>query len=268
MLRRSWAIDRFNPARTDDDSRDGCSMQDGSSSSSPYEAMTPAEVIAELRRHANPANVEGMARYGIASASALGVPLPTLRAIAKRCGRDHALAVELWDSGIHEAKHVATMIADPKTVTKKQLDTWARDLDSWDVTDGFAYGFVDRTPHARDMVMKWSRSRHEFVKRAAFATIAGLAVHDKQAPDEELLQYLPIIERESGDGRNYVRKAVNWALRQVGKRNLACNRAAIAAAERIHATGTTSGRWIASDALRELRSDAVRARLKPGPPRR
>jgi 3-methyladenine DNA glycosylase AlkD len=224
--------------------------------------MTADEVIAELHRHANPTNVEGMARFGIASHNTLGISLPTLRAIAKRCGTDHTLAVALWDSGIHEARHIAAMVEDPKTVTKKQLEAWARDLDSWDVCDGFAYGFVDKTPHAYDLAVKWSNSNHEFVKRAAFATIAGLAVHDKKASDEKLLQFLPIIERESDDDRNFVRKAVNWALRQIGKRNRACNKAAIASAERIRATGTRSGRWIAADALRELRSDAVQARLK------
>lgn len=223
--------------------------------------MTPEEVIAELHRHANPRNVEGMARYGIATTNTLGISLPTLRAIAKRCGRDHALAVALWDSGIHEARHIAAMVEDPNTVTKKQLDSWARDLDSWDVCDGFAYGFVEKTPHAYDLATKWSSSKQEFIKRAAFATMAGLAVHDKKAPDEKLLQFLPIIERESGDDRNYVRKAVNWALRQIGKRNRACNTAAIASAERIHRTNAKSARWIATDALRELRSDAVQARL-------
>ncbi|MBI5288430.1 MAG: DNA alkylation repair protein [Chloroflexi bacterium] len=224
--------------------------------------MTAEDVLAELRRHANPKNVEGMARFGISSDGTLGISLPTLRAIAKRCARDHALALALWDSGIHEAKHVAVMVEDPKTVTKKQLESWVRDLDSWDVCDGFSWGFVDRTPHGYDLAMKWSRSKREFVKRAAFATMAGLAVHDKKAPDEQLLQFLPVIRCEAGDDRNFVRKAANWALRQIGKRNLACNKAAIATAEQIRADGTKSGRWIAADALRELRSEAVQARLE------
>ena len=224
--------------------------------------MTAEEVIAELRSHANPKNVEGQARFGITTGQALGISLPTLRAIARRCDRDHALAVALWDSGIHEAKHVAVMVEDPKTVTRKQLESWVRDLDSWDVCDGFSMGFVDRTPFAYDLAMKWSHDKRQFVKRAAFATMAGLAIHDKKAPDENLLQFLPVIRREAGDDRNFVRKAVNWALRQIGKRNLACNAAAIPCAEQIRADGTKSGRWIASDALRELRSDAVQARLR------
>ncbi len=223
--------------------------------------MTAEEVIAELHRHANPKNVEGMARFGISADGTLGISLPTLRAIARHCGRDHALAVALWDSGIHEAKHVATMVEDPKTVTKKQLESWVRDLDSWDVCDGFAW-FVDRTPHAYGLALKWSASKREFVKRAAFATMAGLAIHDKKAADKDLLQFLPVIRREAGDDRNYVRKAVNWALRQIGKRNLPCNKAAIATAGQIRADGTRSGRWIAADALRELKSGAVQARLR------
>ncbi len=222
--------------------------------------MTIAEVIAELRSLANPKNVEGQARFGIATGKALGISVPTLRAIAKRCGRDHALAVGLWDSGIHEARILGCMVEDPKTVTKKQLEAWVRDLDSWDLCDGFT-GLVDASPHAHALMLKWSTSKHEFVKRAAFATIAGLAVHDKKAPDEELLRYLPLIEEASDDDRNFVWKAVNWALRNIGKRNCACNAAAIACAERILATGTRAGRKIANDALRELRSDAVQGRL-------
>lgn len=224
--------------------------------------MTADEVIAELRRLANPANVEGMARFGITSGGALGIATPQLRGIAKRCGRDHELALALWDSGVHEAKHIAIMVEDPRNVTRRQLESWARDIGSWDVCDGFAYGLVDRTPHAHALIEKWSASKHEFVKRAAFAAIAGIAVHDKTAPDEDLLRYLPLIQRQAGDDRNFVKKAVNWALRQVGKRNLALNGAAISTAEAIRAEGTRSGRWIAADALRELRSDAVQRRLR------
>lgn len=147
--------------------------------------MTAEEVIVELRRHANPKSVEGQARFGIATGTALGISVPTLRDIAKRCGRDHALAVVLWDSGVHEAGHIAAMVEDPTTVPKRQLESWARDLDSWDVCGGFAYGFVDKTPYAYDLAMKKSGSKHEFTKRAAFATMAGLAVRDKKASDAD-----------------------------------------------------------------------------------
>jgi 3-methyladenine DNA glycosylase AlkD len=208
-------------------------------------------VVAELRAQGDPANVAGMARFGIASTDTLGISVPALRAIAKRCGRDHALAVALWDSGIHEARHIAAMVEDPNTVTKKQLEAWARDLDSWDVTDGFAF-FVDRTPFAYDLATKWSGDKREFVKRAAFATMAGLAVHDKKAPDEALAAFLPIIRRESGDDRNFVKKAVNWALRQIGKRNDRLLSRAIVVAREVGAQDSRSARWIAKDALREL----------------
>jgi 3-methyladenine DNA glycosylase AlkD len=218
-------------------------------------------VIAELRSLAKPENVKGMARFGIASHNTLGINIPTLRAMAKRIGRDHAMAVALWDSGMHEARILACMVEDPNTVTRKQLEAWVRDLDSWDVCDGFAYGFVDASPHAHGLILTWSKSKDEYVKRAAFASIAGLAVHAKKAPDESLLRYLPLIEQASDDDRNFVWKAVNWALRQVGKRNRVCNAAAIACAERILATNTKAGRKIANDALRELRSAAVQGRF-------
>lgn len=224
--------------------------------------MTADEVISELRALANPANVEGMARFGISSTNTLGINIPTLRAMAKRIGHDHAIAVGLWDSGIHEARILACMVEDPTTVSRAQLERWVRDIDSWDVCDGFAFGFVDKTPHADALIRKWATSKHEFTKRAAFATIAGIAVHDKKAPDADILRYLPLIEAASDDDRNYVWKAVNWALRQIGKRNRACNAAAITSAERILATGTRGGRKVATDALRELRSDAVQTRLK------
>ena len=224
--------------------------------------MNADEVLAELHAHANPKNSASMAKFGIASTNTLGISVPTLRAIAKRVGRDHDVAVALWESGIHEARSLACMVEDPATVKRKQLESWVRDIDSWDVCDGFAFDLVRRTSHAHTLILQWSNSKHEFTKRAAFATIAGLAVHDRHAPNANLLRYLPLIEQASDDDRNFVWKAVNWALRQIGKRNRACNAAAIASAERIIATNTRAGRKIANDALRELRSDAVQERLK------
>lgn len=223
--------------------------------------MTADETLAELRSHANPKNVEGMARYGIASTNTLGVNIPTLRAIAKRAGRDHALAEQLWQSGVHEARILAGMVDDPAKVTKRQMDRWAKDFDSWDVVDGVCDLFV-KTPYAYEKAHAWSSHKQEYVKRAAFTMIAYLAYRYKTAPDADILQFLPVIRREAGDERNYVKKAVNWALRNTGKRNRRCNAAAIKCAERIRADATRSGRWIAADALRELRSDAVQARLK------
>jgi 3-methyladenine DNA glycosylase AlkD len=225
------------------------------------EQMTVDEILAELRSHANPKNVEGMARYGIASTNTLGVNIPTLRAIAKRSGRDHALAEQLWQSGIHEARILAGMIDEPSKVTKRQMDRWANDFDSWDVVDGVCDLFA-KTPYAYEKAHAWSSHKMEYVKRAAFTMIAYFAYRDKTAPDADILQFLPVIRREAGDERNYVKKAVNWALRSTGTRNRRCNAAAIKCAEQIRADDTRSGRWIAADALRELRSDAVQAQLK------
>lgn len=224
--------------------------------------MTVDEIIAELRAHANADNVAGMARYGISSVNTLGVNIPTIRAIAKRTGHDHDLALALWDSGIHEARILAAMVDEPAKVSRRQMDRWATDFDSWDVVDGCCGTLFDKTPHAYVKAMQWSTSRREYVKRAGFVLMTQLAVHDKRAPDEAMLGFLPAIVRESGDERNFVKKAVNWALRQIGKRNGRLNAAAIAAAREILALDTRAGRWIARDALRELTSDAVQRRLK------
>ena len=222
--------------------------------------MSVDEVVAELRALGNPVNVEGMARFGIASTNTLGITVPALRALAKRCGRDHALAAQLWATKIHEARILAGMVDDPAKVTPAQMDRWANQFDSWDVVDGVCALF-EETPYAYEKAKEWSAHRKEYVKRSAFTLIAYFAVHDKQAPDRKITQFLPIIRREAQDDRNFVKKAVNWALRNIGKRNLACNAAAIATAEQIRAAGTRAGRWIAADALRELRSDPVQRRL-------
>jgi 3-methyladenine DNA glycosylase AlkD len=224
--------------------------------------MDAAAVIAELRAQANPRNVEGMARFGISSTNTLGISIPDLRALARRAGHDHALALELWDSGIHEARILAAMVDEPAKVTRRQMDRWAAGFDSWDVVDGCCSVLFDKTPYAYDKALQWSAARREYVKRAGFVLMAALAVHDKKAPDADLLQLLPVILRESSDERNFVKKAVNWALRQIGKRNRRLNAAASKTAGQILATDTRAGRWIARDALRELRSDAVQARLK------
>jgi 3-methyladenine DNA glycosylase AlkD len=224
--------------------------------------MDTASVIAELRSHANARNVEGMARFGINSTNTLGISIPTLRALARRAGHDHALALQLWDCGIHEARILAAMVDEPANVTRRQMDRWAADFDSWDVVDSCCSVLFDKTPYVYDKALQWSAARREYVKRAGFVLMAALAVHDKKAPDADLLQFLPVILRESSDERNFVKKAVNWALRQIGKRNRRLNAAAIAIAEEILATDTRAGRWIARDALRELRSAAVQSRLR------
>jgi 3-methyladenine DNA glycosylase AlkD len=223
---------------------------------------THEEVLAELRALSDPANVEGQARFGITAANRLGVSLTQLRAIARKHKRDHALALALWDSGIHEARLLATLVDDPARVTVKQMERWLRDFDSWDTVDVACGNLFDRTPHAFAKAHEWAARTKEFQKRAGFTMMASLAVHARDAEDEDFEAFLPVIEREAHDGRNFVKKAVNWALRQIGKRNARLNRAAVAAAERIRAQGTRPARWIASDALRELTGDKVQAALR------
>lgn len=215
----------------------------------------------ELRAMANPRNVEGMARFGINPANTLGISVTDLKPIAKRLGKDHRLALALWESGVHEARALAAFVDERAELTEAQMDSWVADFDSWDICDGCCLHLFGDSPLAWKKAVEWSRRDEEYVKRAGYALMAVLAVHDKEAPDAKYLKLLPHIKRGSKDERNYVRKAVNWALRQIGKRNLALNRAATAAAKEILALDTKAARWIARDALRELRGEAVQARL-------
>lgn len=224
-------------------------------------APNPAAVIARLRAMASADYAERMARFGIAGSERLGISIPALRAVAKDTGRSHDLAVALWASGIHEARILACMVEDPATITSRQLDAWVRDIDSWDLCDGFA-DLVAASPHAYAKVRAWAKRRDELVRRAAFATIAWLAVHDKAADDDTFIALLPLLSEAATDERNFVKKAVNWALRQIGKRNMTLHAAAIAEAEALRALDSRSARWIAADALRELRSDATIARTR------
>ncbi len=220
-------------------------------------------VLRELYALANPRNVEGMARFGISTCKeALGIPTPVLQKIARKIGRDHALALELWKSGVFEARCIAALIDDPKLVTEEQMERWARDFDNWAVCDNCCGRLFDKTSLAYRKTLEWSRREEEYVKRAAFSLMAALAVHDKQAADVKFLKFLPPIRRESTDERNFVKKAVNWALRQIGKRNVALHKAAIKTAQEIRKIDSPSARWIAADALRELRSEAVQKRLR------
>jgi len=181
--------------------------------------MKIQQVLVQLRRQANPTNVAGMARFGINPRGALGVSIPALRKLAREIGRDHALALRLWASGIHEARILAGLIADPAAITEREMERWARDFDSWDVCDQVCSNLFDKTPRAWKKARAWTRRNDEFIKRAGFVLMAALSVHDKAAPDSAFLACLPIIRREAGDDRNFVKKAVNWALRQIGKRN-------------------------------------------------
>jgi 3-methyladenine DNA glycosylase AlkD len=202
-----------------------------------------------------------MARFGINPDRALGVRIPDLRRLARELGRDHRLALALWATGVHEARILASMVDDPAWVTERQMERWARDFDSWDLCDQVCGNLFDRTPFAVRKAHAWAAGEPEFVKRAGFALMAWRAVHQRQGPDREILDYLPVIERQAGDDRNYVKKAVSWALRQIGKRNRRLHGAAVSTAERITARDSRPARWVAADALRELRSRAVLDRL-------
>jgi len=224
--------------------------------------MRYKEILKRLKSLYDPEAVAGMARYGIRPEKNYGVSVSTLRKMAKSLGRDHKLAQQLWSSGIRDARILATLIDDPKMVTEEQMESWAKDIDSWDVCDSCCGNLFDKTLFAYQKAIEWGAREEEFVKRAGFALIAWLPVHDKKAEDEKLLNFLPIIKREAADDRNYVKKAVNWALRNIGKRNPNLNREAIKAAKEIKKFESKSAKWIANDALRELTSDAVRKRLE------
>ena len=228
-------------------------------------AMKTQEIVRELKSMANPKNVEGMARFGIHSKNTLGISIYDLRPMAKRIGKDHKIAAELWATGIHEARLLAGFIDEPEHVTNRQMDAWAADFDSWDVVDLVCSSLFDQTKFAYAKAVEWSKREEEFVKRAGFVLMAALSVHDKEAADSVFVKFFPIIRRESVDERNFVKKAVNWALRQIGKRNLALNAAAVKAAREIQKIDSKSARWIAADALRELTSDKVRKRLTDKP---
>jgi 3-methyladenine DNA glycosylase AlkD len=216
--------------------------------------------LAELRRRADPARKAGMARVGIEVSRALGVSIPDVRAIAKRCGTDQDLALELWRTEIHEAHILATLVADPRALSADQMEAWVGDLSSWDVCD-FAADLFSASPAGTKTIREWARRPEGFVKRCAFSMIARRAVWAKDAPDREFLGYLPLIRRAADDERNEVKKGVSWALRQIGKRNRALHAGAIEEAERILTLGTPSSRWIARDVLRELESEKTRSRL-------
>jgi 3-methyladenine DNA glycosylase AlkD len=214
---------------------------------------TAAKIIAHLRTLRSPRDAGGQRRYGIVpKGEHLGIRAPVLREIARRHRRNHALALELWETGVHEARVLAALIDDPARVTRAQMEKWARESDNWGVTDACCCVLFDRTEFAIEKAHQWSRRRAEFVKRCGFVLMAGLAVHRKELPDEVFVGFLPIIRGEAADGRHFVKKAVNWALRQIGKRNPGLRRAAIAEAKRIHRIDSSSARWIATDALREL----------------
>ncbi|MFL5735547.1 MAG: DNA alkylation repair protein [Chloroflexia bacterium] len=224
---------------------------------------TCEQIVNELTALSDPIGLEVMARFGDRPKKALGgLSAPQLKAIAKRAGRSHALAADLWATGIYEARLVATMVDEPAKVTEAQMDAWAVEFDSWAICDCCCSYLFDKTPYAYTKAVQWAERDEEYVKRAGFAMMAVMAVHDKKAPDDCFVQFLPIIKAHADDSRNFVKKAVNWALRQIGKRNLALNHAAIETAHEIHALPHSAAKWIASDALRELTGAPVQSRLR------
>ncbi len=214
--------------------------------------MNIEDVIERLKQASDALHLEGMKRYGIDNSKALGVSMPKVRALAKEIKKDQALSLELWDTGIHECRILASMIGDPKLVTPKQMDKWVADFHSWDVCDQVCGNLFDRTGFAIQKATEYSTSKEEYIKRAGFVLMAEFAVHDKKADDAIFMRFFPIIEREAWDDRNFVKKAVNWALRQIGKRNATLRQVAIATANRIAQQETRSAKWIAKDALAEL----------------
>jgi 3-methyladenine DNA glycosylase AlkD len=215
----------------------------------------------ELQQRGNPKTVVGMARFGIQTGKALGVSIPQLREMVKQAGTNHELAQKLWKTGIHEARILASMIDDPEKVSEDQMERWAADFDSWDVVDGCCGNLFDKTEFAIRKAHEWSKRKEEYIKRAGFVLMAEMAVHDKKALDKTFLDFLPVTISEASDERNFVKKAVNWALRQIGKRNTILNAAAIKTCAEIRDSDSRSAKWIAADALRELTSVSVRRKL-------
>lgn len=210
----------------------------------------------------NKKNVDGMARYGINPKNNLGISIYKLRPLAKEIGKNHELSLKLWKSGIHDARLLAVFIEEPEKVTEKQMESWANDFDSWDVCDQACTSLFDLTPYAWKKAFEWSGRDEEFVKRGAFSLIAGLTVHDKKAEDSKFEDFFPLIKKESTDDRNYVKKAVNWALRNIGKRNFYLNKKAIEIAKEIQKINSKSAKWIANDAIRELTGEKIQKRIK------
>ena len=219
------------------------------------------DIIIELVNLSNPEDMNGMARFGIKPQKSYGVRIRELRKISKKAGKNHQLANKLWEADYRETKILACMIEDSELVTSEQMDNWALKFDYWEICDQCCMNLFSKTSFVNTKIFEWSNHEEEFVKRAAFTLIAVLAVHDKEAQDDEFEQFFPIIINEASDNRNYVKKAVNWALRQIGKRNVELNKKAISIAEKIYTIDTKSARWIATDVLKELKSEKVQNKL-------
>ena len=222
---------------------------------------TVGSVLAWLERKGKKSVRDGMARYAIPSDKAFGIPVGVLRTYAKTIGRDHDLAMALWKTDKYEARMLSCFIGDVESMTPSLLDAWCGDFDNWAICDTACFHLFDRSPHAWKKVEQWGRKKDEFVKRAAFALLASLSVHDKQSGDTPFLKALTLVERAAEDDRNFVKKSVNWALRSVGKRNARLNDAAVKLSRRLSSSSNAAARWVGKDALRELTSASVTRRL-------
>ena len=223
--------------------------------------MTVDEVLEYLRRRGSKRNVDGMARYGIVSPKVFGVSVGTLRTLGKKSGRNHALALALWKSGWYEARMLTAFVDEPEKVTPAQMDRWAKDFDNWAICDALTFHLFDKSPHAWDKVRHWATRKEEFVKRAAFALLAALALHDRETPDAPFKRSLELIERAARDERNFVKKGVSWALRSVGSRSPALNAAAIQLATRLSNSENATERWVGKDALRDITRPLVQKKI-------
>jgi 3-methyladenine DNA glycosylase AlkD len=219
------------------------------------------QILAILHSMADPSQLAGMARFGMAPEGRLGIPIPELRRLARGIPRDHSLAAKLWASGLQEARILASMVDEPDKVSDAQMDAWVMDFNSWDVCDQVCNNLFVYTTFAWQVVEPWAEREEEFVRRAAFTLIACLAWHDKSDGDSRFTALFPLIRRHAGDPRNFVKKAINWALRNIGKRSLALNRDAVDFCEDLARLDDRTARWIAKDALRELTSEKVQTRL-------
>ena len=217
--------------------------------------------LAWLKKHSTRATRDGMARYAIPSDNAYGVAMKDIKALGKQLGQSNDLAITLWDTGVYEARMLVSFVADPDLLTSTQMDRWCKDFDNWAICDAMCFNLFDRSPHRWKKVKQWSASRKEFEKRTAFALLWSLSVHDKQAADEQFIDGLALIERAANDERNFVKKAVNMALRAIGKRNQKLNSAAVLLSRRLSDSDDPTARWVGRDALRELTSPSVRKRL-------
>ncbi|UCG10126.1 MAG: DNA alkylation repair protein [Dehalococcoidia bacterium] len=225
--------------------------------------MATAEaIIAELKSKAKSDQLAGMARYGMAIEQRLGASVPEMRQMAKAVGKDHQLALELWETGIAEARIIAAMIDEPDKLTEAQMEDWVKGINSWDICDQVCMNLFEKSPLAWQKITDWSAREEEFVKRTAYSLLACLAWHDKETKDEKFMALFPVLIRGATDERNFVKKAVNWALRNIGKRNLNLNQAALNTAKEIQKIDARAARWIASDAIRELESEPIQAKLK------